>query len=55
MCAWCLFGINQEDEPNRIQKLKKDDPEIYNYCINDLGLGEVLDYIDVPYKIEEVD
>lgn len=50
MCAWCLFGIHLEDEPNRIQKLKEDDPKIYNYCINNLGLKEVLNYINVPYK-----
>lgn len=49
-CIWCLFGIEQEKEsPNRMQRLKITHPKIYNYCINNLGLGEVLDFLEVDY------
>jgi len=48
-CIWCLFGIDRDEEPNRIQKLKRSHPKLYKYCINNLGLGEVLDYLDIPY------
>jgi len=49
-CMWCLFGIQRETEPNRIQKLKETHPKIYEYIINDLDIGNVLDYINVPYE-----
>jgi len=28
----------------------KTHPQLYDYCINKLGLGKVLDYINVSYK-----
>lgn len=50
-CIWCLFGIEQEkNSPNRMQRLKVTHPKIYNYCINNLGLGEVLDFLEVDYE-----
>ena len=48
-CMWCMFGVHMEDEPNRFQRMKKTHPKIYDYCINKLSLGEVLDYINVNY------
>ena len=34
--------------------MKKTHPKQYNYCINKLKLGEVLDYIGVKYQVQEV-
>ena len=48
-CVFCGFGCHLEKEPNRFQRLKKTHPNLYNYCINNLGMGEVLDYINVKY------
>jgi len=48
-CIYCLYGIQCDTTPNRIQRLKKTHPKQYNYCINKLKLGEVLDYIGVKY------
>lgn len=62
-CIFCLFGITQEEEPNRFQRLKETHPRQYEYCIGGgemvdgkwqpnkqgLGLGKVLDYIGVKY------
>lgn len=48
-CMWCMFGAHLEKEPNRFQRMKETHPKIHNYCINKIGLGEVLDYINVPY------
>lgn len=48
-CMFCMFGVNLEKEPNRFQHMKITHPNQYNYCINKLGLGEVLDYCGVPY------
>lgn len=62
-CIFCMFGCHLEDEPNRFQRPKETHPKQYEYCINGgemvnglwrpnkegLGLGKVLDYIDVKY------
>ena len=48
-CVFCMFGINLEKTPNRFQRMKDSHPKLYEYCINKLELGKVLDYIDVKY------
>ena len=48
-CMFCMFGVHLEKEPNRFQLMRKTHPEKYDYCINRLGLGAILDYINVPY------
>ena len=48
-CMFCMFGIHLEKGENRFQKMKKTHPKIYDYCINNLKCGEVLDYIKVAY------
>ena len=62
-CIFCMFGCHLEKEPNRFQRLKETHPKQYEYCIGGgemvdgkwqpskegLGLGKVLDYIDVKY------
>jgi 3'-phosphoadenosine 5'-phosphosulfate sulfotransferase (PAPS reductase)/FAD synthetase len=49
-CMFCMFGIQYDDTPNRFQSMKKTHPKIYDYCIEKLGCGEVLDYLDIDYK-----
>jgi hypothetical protein len=34
--------------------MAKTHPQLYDYCINKLGVGKVLNYIDVPYKPKEI-
>ena len=46
-CMFCMFGVHREEEPNRFQKMKLTHPKQYEYCMNKLGLGDVLDYIGV--------
>lgn len=63
-CIFCMFGCHLEKSPNRFQRLKETHPRQYDYCINGgeyndqgiwqpskdgLGLGKVLDYINVKY------
>lgn len=62
-CMFCMFGCHLEKEPNRFQKMKITHPRQYEYCIGGgefvdgmwqpnkqgLGLGYVLDYINVKY------
>ena len=49
-CMFCMFGTHLEKEPNKFQCMAKTHPQLYDYCINKLGLGKVLDYINVSYK-----
>ncbi|MBT7930212.1 phosphoadenosine phosphosulfate reductase family protein [Candidatus Peregrinibacteria bacterium] len=49
-CMFCAFGITREKGENKFQRMKKTHPKIWNYCINKLGLKEVLDYINVDYN-----
>lgn len=48
-CMFCMFGITQEKEPNKFQRMKITDPAIYNYCIEKLDIKKVLDYAGVKY------
>lgn len=49
-CMFCMFGCHLEKEPNRFQRMKQTHPKQYEYCMDKLGLKEVLEYIGVPYK-----
>jgi len=48
-CMFCMFGCHLEKEPNRFQQMKITHPKQYDFCINKLGIGKVLDYIEVSY------
>jgi 3'-phosphoadenosine 5'-phosphosulfate sulfotransferase (PAPS reductase)/FAD synthetase len=48
-CMFCMFGVHMEKGENRFQRMAKTHPKQWNYCINTLGCGKVLDYIGVPY------
>lgn len=50
-CMFCMFGVHLEKGDNRFQMMAKTHPKTYEYCINNLGCGQVLDYIGVDYKI----
>ena len=53
-CMWCMFGVHLEKGENRFQRMAKTHPKQYDYCINKLGLGEVLDYIGVDYRVNDL-
>lgn len=48
-CIYCAFGCGREKYPNRFQRLQMTHPKLWDYCINKLGWGPVLDYCNVPY------
>lgn len=48
-CMFCMFGCHLEKEPNRFQRMKVTHPKQYAYCMEKLGLKQVLEYIGVPY------
>lgn len=50
-CMFCPIGAHLEKYPNKFQRMAKTHPKIYDYCIYKLGLGELLDYVGVDYKL----
>jgi 3'-phosphoadenosine 5'-phosphosulfate sulfotransferase (PAPS reductase)/FAD synthetase len=50
-CMYCIFGIVPQTAKgeNRFQIMKRTHPAIYDYCINKLGIGAVLDFMGIPY------
>lgn len=49
-CAFCAFGVHLDKEPNKFQRMHQTHPNLWNFCINELGEGKVLDYINVKYE-----
>ena len=54
-CMFCLYGIQNEKNPNRIQKMKQTHPKTHEWMLKPmddggLGMKEVLDYIGVKYE-----
>lgn len=49
-CMFCMFGVHLEKYPNRFQRMKVTHPKLWAYCMDKLGLREVLEYINVPYE-----
>lgn len=48
-CMFCMFGVHLEKGENRFQRMKKTHPKLYNYCIYNLGIEKVLDFMEVKY------
>lgn len=47
-CMFCPIGCHL-DKVNKFERMKKTHPKIYDYCMNQLGMKEFLDYIGVKY------
>ena len=48
-CMFCMFGAHLEKRPNRFERMAQTHPKQYDFCINRLGCGKVLDYMGIPY------
>lgn len=48
-CMFCMFGVHREKNPNRFMKMKETHPKHYKYCMEKLGLDEVLTWMDVEH------
>lgn len=57
-CMYCGFGIFNEKEPNRFQRMQTSHPKRYQFCMRDtedggLGMKRVLQYMGIPYETWE--
>jgi 3'-phosphoadenosine 5'-phosphosulfate sulfotransferase (PAPS reductase)/FAD synthetase len=48
-CVFCLFGLRYDKPQNRIQRLALTHPKLHDYCINKLGLKEVMEFMGDSY------
>jgi len=46
-CIYCMFGVHLDGAPNRFESLKITHPKLWSYCMDNLGIREVLNYIGV--------
>ncbi len=44
-CVFCMFALHMEPSPGRFQKLYHSHPQLYRYCMDKLGIGDVLNYV----------
>nr|DAH26071.1 MAG TPA: phosphoadenosine-phosphosulfate reductase [Bacteriophage sp.] len=49
-CMFCLYGIQKDSTPNRFQRMQMTHPRQYQFCLNELGIKDVLKYMNIPYK-----
>lgn len=49
-CMFCAFGCHMEQCPNRFQRMALTHPKQYQYCMDKLGLKDVLEYMGIDYK-----
>jgi 3'-phosphoadenosine 5'-phosphosulfate sulfotransferase (PAPS reductase)/FAD synthetase len=49
-CMFCMFGVHLDGPENRFMRMQSTHPKLWRYCIYELGIGRVLNYIGVPYK-----
>lgn len=50
-CIFCLFGIMEEWRKrgtHRFQRMAKTHPQLYRYCMEQLGIAEVLKFLGLP-------
>ena len=56
-CMFCMFGVHLDTAKtgtNRFILMKSQHPRTWDYCINRLGIGEVLEFIGVPYEDKQM-
>jgi len=46
-CMFCMFGVHMESGENRFQKMCRTHPKQWRYCMEELGLREVLEHLGV--------
>ena len=48
-CAFCLIGAHRDKKSSRIKRLKDTHPALYKYCMEHLGMKEVLEWLKIPH------
>ena len=51
-CIYCAYGCHLEEE-NRFLRLEKTHPKLHKYCMNELEMSDVLEYMNIKYTNKE--
>lgn len=51
-CMFCMYGV-QNETPNRFQIMQRTHPKQYEFCMNTLGLKDVMSYMNILFKEEQ--
>jgi 3'-phosphoadenosine 5'-phosphosulfate sulfotransferase (PAPS reductase)/FAD synthetase len=54
-CMFCGFGVHLDKGENRFQRMYRTHPKQWKYCMDMLGLRDVLAYIHVPCEPKEIE
>ena len=49
-CMFCMYGIDKDPIPNRFQRMTRTHPLQYRYRMEQLGLREVLTFMNIPFR-----
>ena len=49
-CMFCAFGVHTEGSPNKFERMNKTHPKQWDYVVNRLFLGNVLDFLGISYS-----
>ncbi len=44
-CMFCMFGLHLEGHLNRFELMAQTHPQLYKYCMEKLGLAEVINFV----------
>lgn len=44
-CMFCMYGLDKDPYPDRFQQMKLTHPKHYRFCMDKLGLREVINYV----------
>ena len=47
-CIYCAYGCHLEEE-NRFLRLEQTHPKLHQYCMENLGMKDVLEYMNIAY------
>jgi len=54
-CVFCAFGAHIEARPNRFERMKVTHPKLWHYCMDKLGMREVLAYCGIPIEDKQME
>ena len=49
-CVFCPVGVHLETGLNKFQRLERTHPKLHDYCMNRLGLKELLEFVGVDWR-----
>jgi len=51
-CIFCMFGIHMREGENRFQRLERTHPKLHKYCMEKLGMKEVMEFMGYPWQCD---